>query len=136
MSIKNITDIINPFDYITVEGIDDKIKVKKLTVKEMREYERIRNEGFGTVKTNIGGIREQTANINISKVSATQNDADIYLVKTSFTFDGNTCTDEDVENLYDLFNPIVQELKKVNHINTGEDDDITPKQLEQEIKKQ
>lgn len=135
MSIKNITDIINPYDYINIEGIDEQIKVKKLTVKEMREYERIRNEGFGTVKTNIGGMREQIANINISKVSATQNDADIYLVKKSFTFDGNTCTDEDVENLYDLFNIVVNELKKVNHISVGDENADNPSELEETIKK-
>lgn len=135
MSIHTITDIINPYDYITIEGLDEKVKVKKLSVKEMREYERIRNEGFGTVKTNIGGMRDQTANINISKVSATQNDADIYLVKTSFTYDDEVCTDEDVENLYDLFPIVVTELKKINHINVGDEDEVSPTELENSIKK-
>ena len=134
MSIKDITSIINPYETININGVET--RVKKLTVKEMRQYDSIRNKGLGTVKTGLGRrSNEQSANIDIVKFGETQHDADVYLVKTSFTFDDNVCTDEDVEQLYDLFNPVVQELRRVNNITVDEDATSESSELAEDIKK-
>ena len=131
MAITDIIQIAQKTAEIEIEGT--KHKIHKLTVDETEEYQDIKNGGFGTIKAGIGGMREQSANLNMQKVNHADYEANKYLVKTSFSIDGYTCTDEDMNNLYDLFPVVVEELKKVNKLDL---DEKAQSQFEIDVKKQ
>ena len=69
----------------------------------------------------------QSANMNVDEVSVAQDKADHYLIQCSFK--DEEITEEEINKLYDLYSPLVEELKRVNSINEVDND-----QLEQDLK--
>ena len=121
---------------INVKGIDEPLEVRKLNIKEERHYRRIINKSLGKVSTTEkngfkGRGQEAKAELDIAVTSDAEFDANIYLVKTSFSIHGEDLKDVDIETQLpsDTFNNIVDELKKLNNLDDN-------KNVEQEIKKQ
>ena len=129
MSFDNILQLANGTATITVEGVEEQVKL--LTISEKQEYEKLANKGLGKITMGIGEQRtEQKTNLDVEKVTTAQNEADNYLIKTTFTTKDKTITDEDIDKLYNIYQPLVDELKRVNHIR-----EVEPERLEQDIKK-
>mgnify|MGYP003522033221 CR=1 FL=1 len=127
MSFKQIKQLANGTAEITING--ETQTVQKLKIFEKEEYNRIVNTGLGTIKTGLnGGTSNQSANLNVEKVTSAQDKADKYLIKT--TFKDEQVTDDDINNLYDIYPVLVAELKRVNNITEVENN-----RLEDDIKK-
>ena len=127
MSFKQLKKIANGTAEITING--ETQTVQKLKIFEKEEYNRIVNTGLGTIKTGLnGGTSNQSANLNVEKVTSAQDKADKYLIKT--TFKDEQVTDDDINNLYDIYPVLVAELKRVNNITEVENN-----RLEDDIKK-
>lgn len=125
MSFKQLQQLAEGTAEINING--EKQVVQKLKIFEKEEYNKIVNKGLGTIKTGLSGdTSNQTANLNVEKVTTSQNQADKYLIKT--TFKDEKITDEDINNLYDIYPILVNELKRINNIveveNSNLDDDI------------
>ncbi len=125
MSFKQLQQLAEGTAEINING--EKQVVQKLKIFEKEEYNKIVNKGLGTIKTGLSGdTSNQTANLNVEKVTTSQNQADKYLIKT--TFKDEKITDEDINNLYDIYPILVDELKRINNIveveNSNLDDDI------------
>ena len=107
---------------INVQGI--KKEVRKLTVSEIEQYQDIINQGIGNMQTGLNAREGQKANINLEKFAHKQNEADKYLIRRSFLDkDGNeVVTEQDIDELYDVYNDLVSELHRVNHINQEDPD--------------
>lgn len=124
MSFKELQQLAEGTAEIEING--KKQVVQKLKIFEKEEYNRIINQGLGTIKTGIGGANNQSANLNVEKVTLAQDKADKYLIKT--TFKDEKITDDDINNLYDIYPVLLAELKRVNHIsevdNAKFEDDI------------
>lgn len=125
MSFKQLQQLAEGTAEINING--EKQVVPKLKIFEKEEYNKIVNKGLGTIKTGLSGdTSNQTANLNVEKVTTSQNQADKYLIKT--TFKDEKITDEDINNLYDIYPILVNELKRINNIveveNSNLDDDI------------
>jgi len=127
MSFKQLKQLANGTAEITING--ETQTVQKLKIFEKEEYNRIVNTGLGTIKTGLnGGTSNQSANLNVEKVTSAQDKADKYLIKT--TFKDEQVTDDDINNLYDIYPVLVAELKRVNNITEVENN-----RLEDDIKK-
>lgn len=125
MSFKQLQQLAEGTAEINING--EKQVVPKLKIFEKEEYNKIINKGLGTIKTGLSGdTSNQTANLNVEKVTTSQNEADKYLIKT--TFKDEKITDEDINKLYDIYPILVDELKRINNIveveNSNLDDDI------------
>lgn len=125
MSFKQLQQLAEGTAEINING--EKQVVPKLKIFEKEEYNKIVNKGLGTIKTGLSGdTSNQTANLNVEKVTTSQNQADKYLIKT--TFKDEKITDEDINKLYDIYPILVDELKRINNIveveNSNLDDDI------------
>lgn len=126
MSFQDLIQTVQNKQTITVNGIE--LTVDKLTVKELEQYKSIVNRALGTVKMGMGNQRNlQSANMNVDEVSVAQDKADHYLIQCSFK--DEEITEEEINKLYDLYSPLVEELKRVNSINEVDND-----QLEQDLK--
>lgn len=127
MSFKDLQQLASATAEITV-GENTQI-VQKLTIKEKEEYTRLVNQGLGTIRTDMGQSNNtQSANLNVERVTTAQDKANRYLIKASFK--DEEIKDEDIDQLYDIYDELVEELKRVNHI--SEVDNST---LEADIKK-
>ena len=127
MSFKQLKQLANGTAEINING--ETQTVQKLKIFEKEEYNRIVNTGLGTIKTGLnGGTSNQSANLNVEKVTSAQDKADKYLIKT--TFKDEQVTDDDINNLYDIYPVLVAELKRVNNITEVENN-----RLEDDIKK-
>jgi len=122
---------------INVKGIDEPLEVRKLNIKEERHYRRIINKSLGKVSTTEkngfkGRGQEAKAELDIAVTGDAEFDANIYLVKTSFSIHGEDLKDVDIETQLpsDIFNNIVTELKILNNLSDEE------RNVEDDIKKQ
>lgn len=114
MSFQDLLKRVQSTVTITIDGIE--LTVNKLTVKELEHYKSIVNKALGTIKMGMGNERNlQSANMNVDQVSTAQDQADKYLIKCSFK--NEEITDEQINELYEIYNPLVNELKKINNIN-------------------
>lgn len=111
----------------TITINDETETVRKLTVKELEHYEKIVNTGLGKMQTGLNDRSGQKASIDIEKFGTKQNEADKYLIKRSFLNpEGEeTVTDEDINELYELYPVIVSELKRVNHIGEVDTEEVS-----------
>lgn len=115
---------------INIRGHEE--EVRKLTVSEMENYQKILNKGIGKVKTNLSQQEVQQALLDIEKVGEKQSEADRYLIKRSFSEKGeeSSITDDDIDDLYDVYNELVQQLHIINGINVVDNNNV-----EEQIKK-
>ena len=115
---------------INIRGHEE--EVRKLTVSEMENYQKILNKGIGKVKTNLSQQEVQQALLDIEKVGEKQSEADRYLIKRSFSEKGeeSSITDDDIDDLYDVYNELVQQLHLINGINVVDNNNV-----EEQIKK-
>lgn len=115
---------------INIRGHEE--EVRKLTVSEMENYQKIINKGIGKVKTNLSQQEVQQALLDIEKVGNQQSEADRYLIKRSFSEKGeeSSITDDDIDDLYDVYNELVQQLHLINGINVVDNNNV-----EEQIKK-
>ena len=126
MSFNDLVKTIQSKQEITVNG--QTITVDKLTVKELEQYKNIVNRALGTVKMGMGNERNlQSANMNVEQVSVAQDKADHYLIQCSFKEEN--IGEEEIDKLYDLYTPLVEELKRVNNISEADNS-----QLEDDLK--
>lgn len=112
---------------INIRGHEE--EVRKLTVSEMENYQKIINKGIGKVKTNLSQQEIQQALLDIEKVGNQQSEADRYLIKRSFSEKGeeSSITDDDIDDLYDVYNELVQQLHLINGINVVENNNVEEK---------
>lgn len=112
---------------INIRGHEE--EVRKLTVSEMENYQKILNKGIGKVKTNLSQQEVQQALLDIEKVGEKQSEADRYLIKRSFSEKGeeSSITDDDIDDLYDVYNEVVQQLHIINGINVVDNDKVEEK---------
>ena len=135
----NLKDLLMGADettFINIDGIEDPLEVRKLTIKEERKYRRIINKSMGKVSTTErNGFRnsgqEAKAEIDIAETSDAEYDANIYLIKQSFSIEGENVDGLDIENQMpiEIFNKLVEALKELNNLNNA------PRNVEEEIKK-
>lgn len=112
---------------INIRGHEE--EVRKLTVSEMENYQKILNKGIGKVKTNLSQQEVQQALLDIEKVGEKQSEADRYLIKRSFSEKGekSSITDDDIDDLYDVYNELVQQLHLINGINVVDNNNVEEK---------
>lgn len=112
---------------INIRGHEE--EVRKLTVSEMENYQKILNKGIGKVKTNLSQQEVQQALLDIEKVGEKQSEADRYLIKRSFSEKGeeSSITDDDIDDLYDVYNELVQQLHIINGINVVDNNNVEEK---------
>jgi len=112
---------------INIKGHEE--EVRKLTVSEMENYQKILNKGIGKVKTNLSQQEVQQALLDIEKVGEKQSEADRYLIKRSFTPKGeeSVITDDDIDDLYDVYNELVKQLHIINGINVVDNNTVEEK---------
>ncbi|WP_292475446.1 hypothetical protein [Methanosphaera sp.] len=135
MSFQNIRQLAKGTATITVEGVSEEVKL--LTVRQRETYDGMVNEGFGTVRTNLGRNSQQEANMNIKKVTEASNRADHYLIQCSYPEE--EITEESIDELYSIYPVLVKELKRVNGIIDTDDEAVInalQNKTENEIKKQ
>ena len=126
MSFKELQQLAEGTAEIEING-ETQI-VPKLKIFEKEEYNRIVNQGLGTIKAGLNGnANNQSANLNVEKVTIAQDKADKYLIRT--TYKDEDITDDDINNLYDIYPVLVSELKRINHIN-----DVDSEQLADDLK--
>jgi hypothetical protein len=129
MSFSDLQKLANATAEITIQGKTQIIQ--KLTIREKEEYNKLVNQGLGNIKTNISQRNTdntQTANLNIEKVSLAQEKANRYLIKQ--TFKTEKISDDDIDELYEVYDELLSELKRVNHIV-----EVDNEELEADIKK-
>ena len=135
----NFNDLLVGTDEIIelkLETLDDTLSVRKINIKETRQYKRIVNEAFGTINTTErSGFRQQRgteaiAEINVADASDAEYKANVYLIMCSVNISGETITEEDINNKLPakVFKELVTKLKELNALN----DDVN---LEEEVKK-
>ena len=135
----NFNDLLAGTDEIIelkLETLDDTLSVRKINIKETRQYHRIINEAFGTINTTErSGFRHQrgaeaTAEINVADTSDAEYTANVYLIMCSVNLGGETITEEDINNKLpaNVFKELVTKLKELNALS----DDVN---LEEEVKK-
>ena len=122
--LKNIAE-----DKATINIRGHEEEVRKLTVSEMENYQKILNKGIGKVKTNLSQQEVQQALLDIEKVGEKQSEADRYLIKRSFSEKGeeSSITDDDIDDLYDVYNELVQQLHIINGINVVDNNNVEEK---------
>lgn len=125
MSFKELQQLAEGTAEININGKTQ--VVQKLKIFEKQEYNKIVNQGLGTIKTGLNEGATNSANLNVERVTTAQDKADKYLIKT--TFKDEKITDEDINNLYDIYDVLVDELKRVNNII-----EVENKKLEDDIK--
>lgn len=126
MSFNELIKTVQNKQNITVNGMN--LTVDKLTVKELENYKAIVNKALGTVKMGMGNERNlQSANMNVEQVTLAQDKADHYLIQCSFK--DEEIGEAEIDKLYDLYAPLVDELKRVNNIVEVDND-----QLEADLK--
>lgn len=127
MSFKDLQQLASATAEITIQG-NTQI-VQKLTIKEKEEYTRLVNQGLGTIRTDMGQSNNtQSANLNVERVTTAQDKANRYLIKQSYK--DEEITDKDIDQLYDVYDELVAELKRINHIS-----EVDNEKLEADIKK-
>ena len=136
----NFNDLLAGTDEIIelkLETLDDTLSVRKINIKETRQYKRIVNKAFGTINTTErSGFRQQRgteaiAEINVADASDAEYKANVYLVMCSVNIFGEEpITEEDINNKLpaNVFKELVTKLKELNALN----DDVN---LEEEVKK-
>ena len=135
----NFNDLLVGTDEIIelkLETLDDTLSVRKINIKETRQYKRIVNEAFGTINTTErSGFRQQRgteaiAEINVADASDAEYKANVYLIMCSVNISEETITEEDINNKLPakVFKELVTKLKELNALN----DDVN---LEEEVKK-
>lgn len=135
----NFNDLLAGTDEIIelkLETFDDTLSVRKINIKETRQYKRIVNEALGTINTTErSGFRQQRgteaiAEINVADTSDAEYKANVYLIMCSVNISGETITEEDINNKLpaNVFKELVTKLKELNALN----DDVN---LEEEVKK-
>lgn len=135
----NFNDLLAGTDEIIelkLETFDDTLSVRKINIKETRQYKRIVNEALGTINTTErSGFRQQRgteaiAKINVADTSDAEYKANVYLIMCSVNISGETITEEDINNKLpaNVFKELVTKLKELNALN----DDVN---LEEEVKK-
>jgi len=127
MSFKDLQQLASATAEITIQ--ENTQIVQKLTIKEKEEYTRLVNQGLGTIRTDMGQSNNtQSANLNVERVTTAQDKANRYLIKQSYK--DEEITDKDIDQLYDVYDELVSELKRINHISEVDNDT-----LEADIKK-
>ena len=135
----NFNDLLAGTDEIIelkLETLKDTLSVRKINIKETRQYKRIVNEALGTINTTErSGFRQQRgteaiAEINVADTSDAEYKANVYLIMCSVNISEETITEEDINNKLpaNVFKELVTKLKELNALN----DDIN---LEDEVKK-
>ena len=135
----NFNDLLAGTDEIIelkLETLDDTLSVRKINIKETRQYKRIVNEAFGTINTTErSGFRQQRgteaiAEINVADASDAEYKANVYLIMCSVNISEETITEEDINNKLPakVFKELVTKLKELNALT----DDVN---LEEEVKK-
>lgn len=135
----NFNDLLAGIDEIIelkLETLDDTLSVRKINIKETRQYKRIVNEALGTINTTErSGFRQQRgteaiAEINVADTSDAEYKANVYLIMCSVNISEETITEEDINNKLpaNVFKELVTKLKELNALN----DDVN---LEEEVKK-
>ena len=135
----NFNDLLAGTDEIIelkLETLDDTLSVRKINIKETRQYKRIVNEALGTINTTErSGFRQQRgteaiAKINVADTSDAEYKANVYLIMCSVNISGEPITEEDINNKLpaNVFKELVTKLKELNALN----DDVN---LEEEVKK-
>ena len=135
----NFNDLLAGTDEIIelkLETVNDTLSVRKINIKETRQYKRIVNEALGTINTTErSGFRQQRgteaiAKINVADTSDAEYKANVYLIMCSVNISGETITEEDINNKLpaNVFKELVTKLKELNALN----DDVN---LEEEVKK-
>lgn len=126
MSFKNLLGRVQKTAEIQIG--EETLTVYKLTVKEHEKYKQIVNKALGTVKMGMGDNRNtQSANMNVEQVSTAQDKADRYMIKCAFK--DEEINDEQIDELFDLYGPLVAELKRVNNIT-----EVDTSRLEDDLK--
>lgn len=121
MTFKKLQQLATGTAEIEVNG--EKQVVNKLKIFEKEKYNQIINKGLGTIKTGINGRdSSQQATLNVEQVTTAQNKADNYLIKT--TFKDENITDDDINNLYEIYPILVSELKRINGISEVDADQL------------
>ena len=127
MSFKDLQQLASATAEITIQ--ENTQIVQKLTIKEKEEYTRLVNQGLGTIRTDMGQSNNtQSANLNVERVTTAQDKANRYLIKQSYK--DEEITDKDIDQLYDVYDELVSELKRINHIS-----EVDNEKLEADIKK-
>lgn len=110
--------------FIELESFDEQFEVRKLNVREVKHYEKIINKSLGKVKsTERNGFRnsgqEAAAEIDIAKANDAEYEANVYLIKTSFSINDEKYTEEEIMNNMtgDVFTEVVSALKDLNNLN-------------------
>lgn len=135
----NFNDLLAGTDEIIelkLETVNDTLSVRKINIKETRQYKRIVNEALGTINTTErGGFRQQRgteaiAEINVADTSDAEYKANVYLIMCSVNISGEPITEEEINNKLpaNVFKELVTKLKELNALN----DDVN---LEEEVKK-
>lgn len=135
----NFNDLLAGTDEIIelkLETLNDTLSVRKINIKETRQYKRIINEALGTINTTErSGFRQQRgreaiAEINLADTSDAEYKANVYLIMCSVNISGETITEEEINNKLpaNVFKELVTKLKELNALN----DDVD---LEEEVKK-
>lgn len=135
----NFNDLLAGTDEIIelkLETVNDTLSVRKINIKETRQYRRIVNEAFGTINTTErGGFLSQrgteaSAKINVADTSDAEYKANVYLIMCSVNISGEPITEEDINNKLpaNVFKELVTKLKELNALS----DDVN---LEKEVKK-
>jgi hypothetical protein len=121
LTFKKLQQLATGTAEIEVNG--EKQVVNKLKIFEKEKYNQIINKGLGTIKTGINGRdSSQQATLNVEQVTTAQNKADNYLIKT--TFKDENITDDDINNLYEIYPILVSELKRINGISEVDADQL------------
>lgn len=121
MSFKDLQQLAEGTAEINING--EVQVVRKLKIFEKEEYNRIINKGLGTIRTGLNGRESsQQANLNVEQVTIAQDKADKYLIKT--TFSDEEISDDDINNLYDIYPVLVAELKRVNNISEVDSEEL------------
>lgn len=135
----NFNDLLAGTDEIIelkLETVNDTLSVRKINIKETRQYKRIVNEALGTINTTErSGFRQQIgteaiAEINVADTSDAEYKANVYLIMCSVNISGEPITEEEINNKLpaNVFKELVTKLKELNALN----DDVN---LEKEVKK-
>lgn len=135
----NFNDLLAGTDEIIelkLETVNDTLSVRKINIKETRQYKRIVNEALGTINTTErSGFRQQRgteaiAKINVADTSDAEYKANVYLIMCSVNIAGEPITEEEINNKLpaNVFKELVTKLKELNALN----DDVN---LEEEVKK-
>jgi len=129
MVFENLKQLIETNVEIEIKGQTEQIR--KLSVSEREQYDKLVNKGLGKVQMGLGQARNtQTSNFDVEKATDAQNKANRYLVKRSFATDPTSdspVTDEDIDALYDLYPIMVEEIKKANNIGEVNTEEVESK---------